>query len=238
MVKICAISDIHGDLIDIPECDILCICGDILPFNMEKNIHYSIGWLAGPFQQWALAAPCKHVVMIWGNHDFIGENFYKGWLDSEDIHEILFQNDIGTPKIHILCDESIELLGVKFYGTSWCPSLKNWAFYGDSKRLKEKFSNIPSDTNILLTHCPPKFGKQGMVLQSDSYNYLSDYGCKELQEAIEKKFAVKSTTTFILSGHIHSGNHCEEVHGGFVYRNVSVKDEDYVVSYEPYILEI
>ena len=209
----------------------------------KKNSDYSIGWLAGPFQQWALAAPCKHVVMIWGNHDFIGEKFWKGWLDSEDVHEILFQNDIGTPKIHILCDESIELMDVKFYGTSWCPSLKNWAFYGNSKMLEEKFDLIPLDTNVLLTHCPPEFGQQGIVLQQNSWNFLANYGCQELQDTIERKFVdlrrnKDYNKLYILSGHVHSGNHEWENEGNVWYRNVSIKDENYVVSYEPLILDI
>lgn len=233
-VKICAISDIHGTLIDIPECDILCICGDILPLDIQRNQNRSIAWLAGPFQKWALEAPCKYVIMIWGNHDWIGDTWQRGGLEGWEQEEILFQNDLGLdPKIHILQDESFTALGVNFYGTPWCPSLRNWAFYGDSELLKEKFNDIPTNTDVLLTHCPPKFGQQGIVLQPNNWNFLSNFGCEELQEAIEKKFAVKSTTTHILSGHIHSGNHCEEVCGGLVYRNVSIKDENYEPVYLP-----
>ena len=233
-VKICAISDIHGTLIDVPECDILCICGDILPLDIQRNQNRSIAWLAGPFQKWALNAPCKYVIMIWGNHDFIGETWHRGGLEGWEQEEILFQNDMGPdPKLHILQDETFTAMGINFYGTSWCPSLKGWAFYGDSETLTDKFSNIPTNTDVLLTHCPPKFGQQGIVLQQNNWNFLSNFGCEELQEAIEKKFAVKSTTTYILSGHIHSGNHCEEVNGGLVYRNVSIKDENYEPVYLP-----
>lgn len=245
-IKLCAISDIHGSLPQIPKCDILCICGDILPLDIQRDYFKSIAWLAGPFQTWALNLDCKHIVMIWGNHDFIGERLTNNGtrlfetnsmfrvfnMCGEDQHEVLFNNDI-TKKIRILQDESCTLMGVKFYGTPWCPSLKNWAFYGTSEELIEKFEKIPSDTCVLLTHCPPKYNTQGVVLQKN-WNYLRDFGCQELQDAIEKKFTVKSTTTLILSGHIHSGNHEIEGTGGLSYRNVSLKDEDYELVYLPF----
>jgi hypothetical protein len=77
-----------------------------------------------------------------------------------------------------------------------------------------------------------------VVLQSNNWNYYKDFGCQELRDAIEKKFAVKSTSTYILSGHIHSGNHDFEFNGGIVYKNVSIKNEDYEITYEPQIIYI
>jgi hypothetical protein len=237
-VKICAISDIHGSLIEIPECDILCICGDILPLDIQRNNDESVAWLAGPFQNWLLDAPCKYVVMIWGNHDWYGEKCCRGGLEGWEQCERLFKRDLGPdPKIHILQDEEIEVLGIKFYGTSWCPSLRNWAFYGDSETLKARFSDIPTDTDVLLTHCPPKFGSQGVVLETN-WNYRNDFGCQELQDVIVEKFKHKTCTTYILSGHIHSGLHNWEVNEGLTYRNVSLLNEDYELSYQPFIFEI
>ena len=177
--------------------------------------------------------------MIWGNHDFIGQKYEDKYYTGDEVAQIIFQNDLGPdPKIYILSDDSIELMGIKFYGTSWCPELKNWAFYADSENLKTYFDMIPSDTDVLLTHCPPKYGQQGIVLQPNNWNFGTNFGCQELQDAIEKRFAVKSTTTHILSGHVHSGNHCEEVNGGLVYRNVSIKDENYEPVYLPKVFTI
>lgn len=247
---ICAISDIHGSLIDIPKCDILCICGDILPTDIQRNFVESIAWLAGPFQHWLLNAPCKHVVMIWGNHDFIGERLYKygtkeiptkkfisayGFTGYEQ-HEALFQED-ENDKITILCDDYCVIEGLKIYGTSWCPSLENWAFYGNEKTLNAKFDKIPTDIDILLTHCPPKFGQQGIVLQQ-CWNFCKDFGCQELQNAIRDKFNESIKPVYVLSGHIHSGNHDWENMGNVKYRNVSVKDENYYIDYSPLIFTI
>jgi Icc-related predicted phosphoesterase len=143
--------------------------------------------------------------------------------------EFIFGKDSN---IHILVDQMVEINKVRIYGTSWCPNLTSWAFYGPSSLLKEKFAKIPYQTNILLTHCPPKHGQQGVVLQP-GWDYLKNFGCEELEDAIQKIFALKSLSTIILSGHIHSGNHQTEVEGGYIYRNVSLLDEDYKMTYSP-----
>ena len=246
--KICSISDTHGDLPEIPECDILCICGDILPLYIQNDYPHSIAWLAGPFQKWALEAPCKHVVMIWGNHDFIGEKLHKhGYKCDEEIiwgdgmhtsqmHEFLFQND-NEGKIHILLDDFEDIDEIRIHGTSWCPELKNWAFYADSETLKRKFEKIPFNFDILLTHCPPKFGQQGVVLETN-YNFGRNFGCEELQNIIERKTNCRKDKCYILSGHIHSGNHNWETNGICNYCNTSIKNENYEIVYKPLVFEI
>lgn len=227
-LQMCAMSDLHGQLPQIRrEVDILCICGDVVPCEIQHNFDKSLEWLQTTFYNWIKESPVKNVVMIWGNHDFIGEKLYEDGVTN--MSEYIF----GTNNnIHILVDQSVTIEGVRFYGTSWCPNLSSWAFYGPSSFLKEKFAKIPYHTEILLTHCPPMHGQQGVALQP-GWNYLKNFGCSELEDAIQKIFAVKSSTTIILSGHIHSGNHQIEVEGGYVYRNVSLLDEDYKMVYSP-----
>ena len=70
-MKICGISDIHGNLIEnIPECDVLCICGDIVTLNAQRNIEASKHWWETKFIKWVDKLPCKKVIIIPGNHDF------------------------------------------------------------------------------------------------------------------------------------------------------------------------
>ena len=232
-MKIVAISDIHGYIPEsIPECDVLCISGDIVPLEVQRGIEKSSDWLMNIFYPKLLEMSCKHVVMTWGNHDFIGHILYSDGHSGEEQTEMLFGND---SKFHILIDESIEIEGVKFYGTPWIPELSGWAFYNTSENLKEIFEKIPEDIDVLLTHCPPKIGTQGVVLQK-CWNHMRDFGCNELYNVLcEKKF---EKPLYVLSGHIHTGNHKIEEYDGIKYVNVSLKDEEYMVSYEPTIIEI
>lgn len=230
--KICAISDIHGDLIDIPSCDILCISGDIVPLKVQRSIEESSDWLMNIFYPKLLEMPCKHVIMIWGNHDFIGQKFYNFGYTGEYQSELLFGKN---SKVHILLDESIEIEGIKIYGTPWVPELDKWAFYGASEFLRYKFNNIPEDTNILLTHCPPKFGTQGVVLQKMFGNYMKNFGCQELYDVIKSK---NFKELYVISGHIHSGCHDFEEENGIKYINVSLKDENYEITYKPKIIKL
>lgn len=251
-MKIVAISDIHGYLPKLQPCDVVVMCGDILPLNIQRNYEASLAWLSGPFQSWALNLDCKKIVFIAGNHDFVFEQLYNEHVHvmgrmathsalqftPERICSTLFQmDDEYDPKLIYLCDSPYIYQGVKFYGIPWCPNLRNWAFYGDSETLREKFNQIPSDFDVLLTHCPPKYGQQGVVLQTN-WNFGTDFGCEELQEALVQKTMLRSDVCWVLSGHIHSGNHNCEKHGPLIYRNVSIKDEDYNESYQPFEFEI
>jgi Icc-related predicted phosphoesterase len=246
-MKICAISDIHGHLPRLQKCDVVCICGDIVPLYVQSNKFASIAWLAGPFQEWALKLPCKYVVITWGNHDFIGEQLMQYGsgrpneiftcnlgFDGGYQHSLLFQNDINH-KIRILCHGTQEIDGVKFFGTPFCPALKNWAFYGDRDTLIERFNEIPEDTQVLLTHCPPRYMGQGLV-HDTNFNYMKDFGCVELQEVLEEKFAMRDM--WVISGHIHTGKHDIEKYNNIKYRNCSIKDEDYEVKYIPFIFDV
>ena len=53
MIKICAISDIHGqfDNLSIEPVDILFICGDIVPLYMQRNIPQSLSWFKKEFYE-------------------------------------------------------------------------------------------------------------------------------------------------------------------------------------------
>jgi hypothetical protein len=62
-----------------------------------------------------LEMPCKHVVMTWGNHDFIGNVLYKAGHLGEEQTEMLFGTD---SKCHILIDESVEIEGIKYWDTT------------------------------------------------------------------------------------------------------------------------
>ena len=231
-MKICAISDIHGLLPNIPECDVLIIAGDIVPLECQSKIVESVAWLAGPFQKWALSRKCKNIVIIAGNHDFIFQELYKNILSPRQIHDLLFQND-SKLKIHYLCDNHITIDGRTFYGTPWIPELRRWAFYGDSNKLKSVFNNIPN-CDVLITHCPPKIGDQGVVLQENNWNNGKNFGCQELTDAI----LGKKNIGWVVSGHIHSGNHNVEKFLNTSFVNVSIKDENYDKVYKPFIFEI
>ena len=245
-MKIVAISDTHGYLPELPQCDVVVIAGDIIPLHIQKQYETSIAWLSGPFQDWALNLKCEKVIFIAGNHDFVFEKLWRGGdYATTDPHwsmynnpilmrNLLFQlDDRDNPKIVYLQDSEVIYKGVKFYGTPWCPELRNWAFYGSSDELSIRFESIPEDTDILITHCPPRFGHQGIVHETN-WNYMRDFGCVELETTVNRKFVEKTKFTHIVSGHIHSGAHREEFNNNIIYRNVSIKDENYEVSYQPY----
>lgn len=181
MLRIVAISDTHnyhGNLI-VPECDLLVHTGDMSGLGYLHEIK--------KFLEWFDKQPAKHKVLICGNHDFL---FQKG---PETIVEILEE----FPDIHYLQDSSVEIEGYKIYGSPWQPWFHNWAFNAPQNDggsfLKEKWSKIPDDTDILLTHGPPF-----KTLDEVAWPPGARAGCKELLERV-----MKLKPALHVFGHIH-----------------------------------
>ena len=69
-MKICALSDLHGNLPQLEPCDVVCICGDIAPINFDRSTDRCIYWFRTAFLKWCSELECEKVIFIAGNHDF------------------------------------------------------------------------------------------------------------------------------------------------------------------------
>ena len=135
-MKIKAMSDNHGYLPDpssIGKCDVLCICGDIIPLSIQRNFYASVLWYTNHFRNWVNKLNCEKVILTPGNHDFFFEMLEKiiaykdnpeneyGWvLDVKTLNHITKRD--RNDKIVYLVDELYVYKGVTFYGTPYVSS--------------------------------------------------------------------------------------------------------------------
>lgn len=231
-VRTTVISDLHGNLPTISECDLLCICGDVIPLNIQNDMHKSKYWFTNDFRKWINNLPCKKVLMIAGNHD--------KWLEQATDVEITLLEYATKYKLKYLKDELYETMGLKIYGTPNCTRFGNWSFMYSSEKLTELFEKIPDNVDILLTHDAP-YGMQnvGTITENDSNE---DVGSVELRKAI-----LRAKPKYTFCGHVHSGNHklSEVIHNmdGMTQliteiANVSLLDESYALVNKPLTLNI
>ena len=240
-MKLIGISDIHGYLIPYQKLardffDVLCICGDIVPLEIQSNINKSEKWFKKDFQKWCEEAPCKKVIFIAGNHDFYLERILQRLGNSDEVMKYLGYSD----KIIFLHDSLYKIKEEKeftFYGSPWISGIPGWAFYKKSNEISKIFEKIPN-CDVLLTHTPGKHVfDTGRIMQ---FGYGEDVGSDELTNALKEKHI-----GLWLCGHIHSGNHkiseiSDSEHPEYKMKvaNVSVKDERYQFTYPPLSIDL
>lgn len=231
MIKIAAMSDMHGRLegLDPRGCEICVVAGDF-------SRHMGFGrwamkeqrdWIHDEFFAWTGGFPGTTFVVVAGNHDLcldpamtsrhVGENWKIEWPGN----------------VKYLCDSGAEVHSLKFYGTPWVPIINcRWAFEGGRGELKKRFSAIPENVDVLVTHAPPRLpGYLGDVSLEFGEN-SERFGSSELAEAVFEKRPRR-----VFCGHIHSGSHEPFVFNGCtVVQNVSRVDESYEVAYEPAVV--
>lgn len=224
-MKIIALSDLHGNLININDaCDVVVIAGDWSPLYCQQDCISVLNWWDKKFIPWMKVIDTGHFVIIPGNHDLACEySFFR-----EELNKILKRHRV-IDKVHYLCYDSAVIGGKKFYGNPNSESPKGWAF---SRPFNQTYK-FDSDTDILVTHQPPMVGDVGYVRQ-----FNKEFGSKDLLNKI-----LNSNIQLNICGHIHTGSHEEQPivlkNGNLasVY-NVSILDEDYTVAYEPTVIEI
>ena len=226
MVKICAISDLHGYLPKIEPCDLVLICGDIVGLHAQRYPKSCKKWYIDWFKPWVNELPCDKVLFIPGNHE-VGMEGHE-----EEYKELFGPHDKATVLFH----ESYEYLGsdgetYKIFGTPYCKIFGNWAYMRPNSDLKEKFSEIPEGLDILLTHDAP-FGVSDILLQ-DGYYTGEHIGNKPLAEAILQK-----APKIVCHGHLHSTSREFEELGYSKVVNCSIKDEHYNPIYDPIVFEL
>ena len=224
-MKIVALSDQHGNLNRITEpCDVVVIAGDWSPLYCQHDPSSILDWWDKKFIPWMKSLNTNHVVVIPGNHDlactFV---FFRS-----DLAKILLRHKM-TDKVHYLCHESVVIDGKKFYGNPNSESPRGWAFSKEHNQTYE----FDEDTDILVTHQPPRFGNIGFVRQ-----FNREFGSVDLRNEI-----LRSNISLNICGHIHTGDHTltpVALNNGNIaqIKNVSILDEDYRVSYDPSVIEV
>lgn len=226
-MKICATSDLHGNLPNIEPCELVLICGDIVSLQAQMYPKSCYKWYKNVFKSWADALPCDKVLFIAGNHE-------KGMEGYEEKYKELFPSD---EKVTMLFHEeyvytSQDKKEYRIFGTPYCKIFENWAYICNEKALESKYLDIPEDLDILMTH-DVAYMYADQSLQDIGWGIEEHFGTLELRDAIfEKKPKLH------LSGHIHSANHNLVMIGGTQHYNVSYIDERYNPAYEPLYLDI
>jgi calcineurin-like phosphoesterase family protein len=166
-----------------------------------------------------------HKIFIAGNHDW-------GFINHIDkVTETLEKYDGIT-----YLQDDLYLVGqdetdyndmIKIYGSPWQPEFYNWAFNlpRNGWELGQKWSDVPVDTDILITH-GPAYGFVDKVIGRPE-----NLGCELLAERIK---TIKPKIH--VCGHIHSGRGII-FNDGTLYINASVLDEQYNYTKKPFTID-
>lgn len=227
-MKICALSDLHGCLLPIEDfepCELVCICGDIVPLDVQSSSRKTKRWLGQKFKPWAESFPCNKVLFIAGNHDLhFNLDFMRLVFPEESKVTYLFHEDY----LYTAADEKEYLI----FGTPFCKRFGNWAYMESQEELEKLYNAIPYDCDILMTHDQP-YGYGDILFQEMFWYNKEHLGNPALRDAVWLK-----QPRYLFCGHLHSTDHeCVQI-GQTKRYNVSIKDEKYDPVYEPLYLEI
>lgn len=214
-MRIVCISDTHNcnEEIAVPDGDVLIHAGDATTVGSVEQLR--------AFNRWFAVLPHKHKVFVAGNHD---------WLFEKD-------NDLARrlldPSIVCLQDSSAEIDGLKIYGSPWQPRFFDWAFnLNRGYELAEKWSLIPDDIDVLITHGPP-YGILDLVPRQ---GWDENTGCEELRKRVEQ-IAANGRLKLHVFGHIHCGYGVHDEFG-VKFVNASTCDEQYNATQPPIVIDL
>ncbi|MEM9919561.1 MAG: metallophosphatase domain-containing protein [Bacteroidota bacterium] len=203
-----AISDTHGQhsSLQLPPGDLLIHAGDVAKAGGVNEIKDFLYWFA--------EQPHTHKVFIAGNHDFYFERAPESEITT-----------LIPDTIHYLNDSSTLIEGIKIHGSPVQPWFLDWAFNRQrGADIDRHWQLIPEDTDILLTHGPPK-----NIL--DTTFRMQSVGCEMLAAKIE---AIRPK--YNIFGHIHEA-YGQLEQNGTTFINASVLNLRYQLVNAPVVFD-
>ncbi|MEO5995496.1 MAG: metallophosphatase domain-containing protein [Chitinophagaceae bacterium] len=134
------ISDTHGlhDSLKLQRGTVLIHAGDITEYGTEEEVK--------DFLKWFSNQPFTYKVFIAGNHDL----FFQDCL-------VLKRDKLIPGGIIYLQNSFLEIENRKFWGSPVTPYFLGMAFnVRAGMDIKKVWDKIPGDTDVLITHGPPK----------------------------------------------------------------------------------
>lgn len=200
-MKIKILSDTHQFHLDESQdkVDLLIHCGDATNyrdvFRNEQEWWY--------FWEWWLGYPAEYKIYVPGNHD----SFLDSTIGRKFIKDINKKSSLTG--LFILIDSTIEIEGIKIFGSPYTPSFGNWCFMKDRGKLIKNWNNIEEDTDIIITHGPPKSILDLSLTRDNILEFCGDSALLKIVQKIKPKYH--------FFGHIHGNKQFEN--NGSLKRN-------------------
>ncbi len=214
-MRVVCISDTHNcnEQIVVPDGDLLIHSGDATTVGTVEQIV--------AFNRWFAGLPHRNKIFVAGNHDWLFER------DNARARALL------DPSIIYLQDSSVEIEGLKVYGSPWQPRFFDWAFNLDrGPQMAAKWRLIPDDVDILITHGPPNG-----ILDTVPRVWGEELtGCEELRIRVDQMTPLGRLKLHVF-GHIHCGYGTATV-DGVRYVNASTCDEAYDPTQPPIVFDL
>lgn len=184
-MRIWGISDTHGchGQLNIPiDIDMVIFAGDMSNYR-EKYKNYEE---CDNFLSWLEILDIKHKLVCAGNHDIAISHKMINWDK--------------YPSIIYVEHDSIDIEGINIFMSPYTPSFgQGWVFNKDRTKLDAYWQQIPENTDIVVTHGPPK----GILDISENRNGEIEYcGDKALLNHIDRV-----EPQYHIFGHIHNYKH-------------------------------
>ena len=202
-MRACHISDCHDVYQDLnllvpKDIDILFITGDMTYRGRESEIELLMLELV------KLRRRIDHIVCTFGNHEVGCEG-----------REIEYKLKFAGIGVTLLNHESIEIEGIRIFGSPYTPEFFDWAFMYKREDGEKVWGDIPSGTQVLLTHGP--------ALGILDWCHDGHVGCEDLKN---KVLYGLPALKYHLFGHIHESHGTLEK-SGILFSNGSIMNGRY-----------
>ncbi|KAL8677641.1 MAG: hypothetical protein Q9186_005947 [Xanthomendoza sp. 1 TL-2023] len=204
------ISDTHNAAPDasfkLPAADVLIHAGDLTNLGKYTELRKTFDWIE--------KADFEVKIVIAGNHDItLDATFYEQHGAHHHGQQLQDAVACGTlieeyPSITFLNHEHAEVTLVKpdgprttfkVFGSPMSPARGVWAFGYQPAIASTLWDDIPQDTDILVTHTPPKD-------HCDTSRDRGPAGCEALRQALGRVRPLLA-----VCGHVHEGRGVERV---------------------------